>query len=254
MAQLQIIRLESVKVPEECRKNREPSFSRELSYPFPDAAAIVIGAGHFGKRAVEILSSRYSSALWVVDRDEQALTTLDCSRLGCILNEGVPFLVTHFHLLRDVNIVVPAVPLHLAFEWLKAYPDKEFVIRPLPVPEKMKNLMPHSWDGRDGSLLVSYADFRCPDDCPEPAHECTVTGKRRGKPMHELLESLPVEGFRVHVIESRQLAPGVGGYCVGDLKTLLKRIESGGEAKWLVGTACRCHGVVSAMEVKRKRT
>jgi hypothetical protein len=239
-------------VHEECRKNREPLFSREVSCAFSDDAAIVIGAGHFGKRAVEILSSRYGSALWVVDRDEQALTTLDCSRLGCILNEGVLFLITHFHLLRNDNIVVPAVPLHLAFEWLKAYQDKRFVIHPLPVPGKMKPLMPHSWDGRDGSLLVSYADFRCPDDCPEPAHECTVTGKRRGKPMHELLESLSVEGFRVHVIKSRQLAPGVGGYSVGDLKTLQERIESGGEAKWLVGTACRCHGVISAMEVKAK--
>ncbi len=240
-------------MPEGCRKNRKPQFCLEVRRPFPDDAVIVIGAGHFGKRAVEILSSRSNSALWVVDRDEQALTTLDCSRLGCILNEGVAFLTNHFHLLRHANILIPATPLHLAYEWLKAYPDKEVAITRLPVPEKTKSFIPHTWGGRDGSLLVSYADFRCPDDCPEPAHTCTVTGKKRGRPMHELLKNLSIQGFQVHVIQSRQLAPGVGGYSAGDLKMLLDRVESGGEAKWLVGTACKCHGVLSAMEVKRKR-
>ena len=72
--------------------------------------------------------------------------------------------------------------------------------------------------------------------------------------MHDLLGSLSVEGFRVHVIKSRQLAPGVGGYSVGDLKSLMERVESGGEAKWPVGTACKCHGVISALQVTKART
>ena len=70
--------------------------------------------------------------------------------------------------------------------------------------------------------------------------------------MYKLLEDMALPGFRVHVIRSRQLAPGVGGYSVGELKGLLRKVESAGDSNWLVGTACKCHGVVSALEVKKK--
>ena len=102
--------------------------------------------------------------------------------------------------------------------------------------------------------MVSYADFRCPDDCPEPSDHCTVTGKKRGKPLYKLLGDIALPGFRVHVIRSRQLAPGIGGYSIGDLEGLRERVEGGGNSKWLVGTACKCHGIISAVEVAKTRT
>jgi 6-phosphogluconate dehydrogenase (decarboxylating) len=36
---------------------------------------------------------------------------------------------------------------------------------------------------------------------------------------------------------------------VRDLKELLGKVSEGGEGKWLVGTACKCHGVITAMQV-----
>jgi hypothetical protein len=94
---------------------------------------------------------------------------------------------------------------------------------------------------------VSYADFICPDDCPEP-DVCTITGKRREKPLYELLRSLDV-GFRVHIIRSHQLAPGLGGYTVADLKRAAETLAGHRNGKWLVGTACKCHGILTAFEI-----
>lgn len=144
------------------------------------------------------------------------------------------------------TLIVPAIPRHLAFEWLQAL--KAPVIRRLPVPPEASSGLPHAWTASDGSLLVSYADFRCPDDCPEPM-ACTVTGKRRERPLYALLRAVQVPGFAVHVIQSRQLAPGLGGYRAGDLLEAAHRITEAGSKKWLLGTACKCHGIVTALEI-----
>jgi len=226
--------------------------SRVLPAPFPEGSILVIGAGHFGKRAVRALGGRRNTRLQVVEKDEGALAEISDPGVERVPAEGVAFLAEHAHGLPESTIVVPALPVHLAFEWLRVLLNGKDRHRPIRVPDTVKPLLPHTWDGREGSLLVSYADFRCPDDCPEPADHCTVTGKKRGKPMYELLADILLPGFRVHVIRSRQLAPGVGGYSVGDLKKLLGEVESGGNSKWLVGTACRCHGVVSALEIRDK--
>jgi hypothetical protein len=218
--------------------------------PFSGDEVFIIGAGRFGKRAVDVLSSRLDSPLWVVDKEGEALRVTAGPRVERILQEGVLFLVESLPRLHPTNFIVPAVPIHLAYEWLRlCLKDKLSVFR-IEVPESMKPFLPHTWEGSEGSLLVSYADFQCPDDCPEPADHCTVTGKRRGTPLHERLSNIARAGYRVHVLQSRQLAPGVGGYTVGDLREALERVESGGKGKWMVATACKCHGIVSAMEVK----
>lgn len=227
-------------------------FNRSAQPPpgsFPVGSVIVIGAGHFGKRALRILGSRRNTPVRVVESDEGRLAGIADSGVERVLGDGVTFLASHSDSLPLSTIIVPALPVHFAFEWLRAALGSGRRHRPLRVPEAIKALVPHAWDGRDGSLLVSYADFRCPDDCPEPAGHCTVTGKRRGKPMYEVLGGVAAPGFRVHVLRSRQLAPGVGGYSIGDMKGLLERVESAGNSKWLVGTACKCHGVISGLEV-----
>jgi hypothetical protein len=223
---------------------------------FTGNEVLIIGAGHFGKRAADVLSPRLGTPLWVVEKDEEALRVMGGLPIARILHEAVPFLAGSFHLLHPKNVIVPAVPIHLAFEWLRRSMKGNFSVFRIEVPESIKPLLPHTWVGGEGSLLVSYADFQCPDDCPEPADHCTVTGQRRGIPLHALLSDIDLPGYRVHVLRSRQLAPGVGGYTVGDLQELLGRVESGGEGKWLVATACKCHGVVSAMEmtIQKSRT
>lgn len=214
-------------------------------------AIIILGAGHFGQRAAALLSSVPHTSLWIVDRDVAKLKKLGAIGAKRIAEDGVRFLAKHFSHLDPSTFVIPAVPVHLAFEWLRTYISDKGAVEQLAVPKGFAVRLPHPLNGSEGSLLTSYADFRCPDDCPEPAGRCTVTGKKRGTPLYRLLSEAEPRGFRVHVIRSRQLAPGLGGYRVRDLKELLGKVSEAGKGKWLVATACKCHGVVTALHVTR---
>jgi hypothetical protein len=219
---------------------------------FPENAVFVIGAGHFGARAVRLLAAGSDSQVWVVDSDEGRLQHLEGTSVHRLPAEGIDFISKNFDCFHPSSLVVPAVPLHLAFEWLKTYGSRDLLIRNREIPAEIKPRMPFTWDGSDGSLLVSYADFRCPDDCPEPEGYCTITRKTREVPLHRLLENLQVTGYRILILKSHQLAPGVGGYRVEDLRRLYDRVRRGGKGRWLLGTACKCHGVITAVEVEPK--
>ena len=213
----------------------------------PGDAIIIIGAGHFGRRAARILSQKSDAPILIVDKDEQGLLDIGELSIEKILCDGIHFLVKNFPFLSPSNTIIPAVPVHLAFEWLKSYLGGDLIFKQIQVPEEIIDFLPHTWPGKEGSLLASYANFRCPDDCPEPANYCTVTGEVRKKPLYELLNQLNPLNYKVHIIRSRQIAPGLGGYKVYDLKMLIARIKREGTGSWLVGTACRCHGIVTAM-------
>jgi len=214
-------------------------------------AVIIIGAGHFGQRAASLLNSMRHTSLWIVDRDITKLKKMGNIGAKRIAEDGVRFLAKHFSHLAPSTFIIPAVPVHLAFEWLKAFINEKGTVAQVPVPKGYGLRLPHPLVGSEGSLLASYADFRCPDDCPEPARRCTVTGKARGTPLYRLLAQVEPRGFHVHVICSQQLAPGVGGYRVRDLKELLGKVSERKRGKWLVGTACKCHGIVTGAQVGR---
>jgi hypothetical protein len=222
-----------------------------FAQPLPENAVLIVGAGHFGQRAVRMLSGKSDSPVYVVDRDQSHLARINDRLVKPIVCDGIRFLVENFPFFSPSNIVIPAVPVHLAFEWLITYLSDDFPVKRISVPEDTRSSLPHTWHTGDGSLLVSYADFRCPDDCPEPADYCTVTGEKRDKPLYQLLGELHVMDFNVHVIRSHQLAPGLGGYRVDNLLEMVRKITSQGAEKWMIGTACKCHGTLSAMEVHR---
>jgi hypothetical protein len=211
-------------------------------------AVVIVGAGRFGSRAARILSQKTNSRILVVDMDKGPLCQLSGLSVERISCDGIRFLVDNCHLLGPKSIIVPALPVHLAFEWIKAYLAGKYQIEMISVPEKTATELPHTWEGTEGSLLISYADFRCPDDCPEPEF-CTVTGEHRVEPLHDLLTRLDLPGFRVHVIRSRQLAPGLGGFSIADLFTAAEKLTGDRPGKWVLGTGCKCHGVLTAFEI-----
>jgi len=210
----------------------------------------IIGAGHFGARAARIVCQQSNSPVFVVDPDEEGLANLKDLRVKKILGDGIQFLITNFHYLKQVNTIVPALPIHLAYEWLKGFLPGDMKIKKLSVPETNPPL-PHAWTASEGSTLVSYADFLCPDDCPEPAF-CTVTGERREHPLYALLRDINLPPFNMHIIRSRQLAPGLGGYKVEDLKNAAEKVSTDKARMWILGTACKCHGILTAFETKRE--
>jgi hypothetical protein len=214
----------------------------------PEDAVFVIGAGHFGSRAARIISEKGHSEVIVVDVDEKRLSQTNGLNVKKVAYDGIRFLVENTHRLSDTSTVIPAIPKHVAFEWLRGSLEGSYEIRQITVPEKIIPDLPHTWPASEGSLLISYADFMCPEDCPEPEY-CTVTGERRDHPLYALVRQLNLEGFRVHVIRSRQLAPGLGGYPVRDLLEAARSVTHGKTGRWLLSTACKCHGIVTAFKL-----
>ncbi|MEW5723667.1 MAG: potassium transporter [Thermodesulfobacteriota bacterium] len=212
------------------------------------AGVWIIGGGAFGRRGVEILSRRGRPGdLLVVDVDSAALAGLEPG-VASVLGDGVEFLVKNLSPGRGPGWIVPCLPLHLAFEWLKARlgPAAEAV----PAPAVPAGRLPPPRPAGQGGHLLSYADFICPPDCPEPAEVCTYTGRPRRGDLYADLAAALWPGFDIVVVRSRQLAPGLGGYRPADLFGLEQKARAA-DSPLLVATACRCHGVLHALRMKK---
>jgi hypothetical protein len=146
---------------------------------------------------------------------------------------------------KSFNYIIPAVPSHLAFEFilsrLEGFGAKRGRVPPL-------SGLPNPVKGKTGDLYTSVADFLCPEDCPGPSPHCTVTRRRREKPLYQILKNLKGP-FESKVIISEQLSPGVGGF---RLKALLASLEDikklkNSTSQVLISTASSCHAVTSAL-------
>ena len=213
---------------------------------------IIIGGGHFGSRALNILSCSHEGygSIILIEKDRGRIQGIREQGIILLEYDGIRFIIDYIDSMNPGNIIVPAIPEHLALEWLLVYlREKQGVIfEKIRIPNSIKAQLPYTWDGSEESLLVSYADFRCPDDCPEPEDHCTVTGERRDLSLFELLSSITIDGYGTHIIRSHQLAPGVGGYKAGELLRLFDRVMQEKVNKWMIGTACRCHGILTCIE------
>lgn len=206
----------------------------------------IMGAGQFGSKAAERLRKKVPEAvLTVVDQDSQALERLEDPTLQKVCGEAVSYLDTHLKDQGEPDWVIPAVPIHVAFEWVRRRLDRMGRVEVFSVPSEVEKGLPNPKRGPDGQLFVSYADFRCPDHCTEPYHQCTWTGKPRKGLLYRDIQELVHEDFQSIVIRSRQLAPGVGGYRPEALKEALSEV-TGSRGPVLFATACLCHGVIHA--------
>jgi hypothetical protein len=218
---------------------------------YPQNAVFIIGGGHFGGRAARILGEELGHKnIFLVEENEDSLSRLVDLPVNIIKHEGIDFLVRDFPLFEFDQTIVPAIPVHLAFLWLKYFIRGKYDVNIVNPLQEIMEALPNTMKGSEGSVLASYADFICPDDCPEPEF-CTVTGERRSKPLYERIRSLRVAGFGIHVLRSQQLAPGVGGYKMGDMSEMVSKITGSGIEKWILGTSCKCHGIITSFEIKK---
>ena len=234
----------------------------------------IIGAGKFGLRAAKLLAKQGGAyKITIVDQDRESLK--QAGELGCRTEtaDAVDFLVDHLppgegtdrlasdqlnsdrinsDRIRSERVtsdrklpdwIVPAVPVHLAWEWcLRSLgPDR---IAPEDLPGEMEALLPNPMRGAGPDLYVSHADFLCPPNCNEPDDKCTKTGEPRKEDMFRLLAGIAFSGITPFVIQSIQLGPGVGGYRPRTLMDVRDRI-SRHRGDFFLATACRCHGVLS---------
>lgn len=204
----------------------------------------IIGCGRFGKIALDRLSEQKGEKIFmVVDPDPDSLPEPSAG-VKFIKEDGVFFLKNHLEEKNAPDWIIPAVPVHLAARWCITTDHGDLSVRTCPPPGELKEQIPNPVFGPSGDIYTSYAEVQCPDNCPEPADHCPVTGKKREQNLFEKLQQIEVPAFEILVVRSRQLAPGVGGYKPEDLLGMQKKLyEKSG--RYLIATACRCHGVIT---------
>ena len=206
----------------------------------------IIGAGRFGRMAADRITG--NPHLVLVDLVGEKLQEAKGPQRTLVKSDGALYLLEHLQpgAGKLPDWIVPAVPIHLAAEWLLMV-QREKKLHRIPVPVQIDPLLPHPLRVENGNIFVSHADFLCPDDCPEPRHTCTFTGKPRKQNMFELLGDISFPPWKSRVVRSHQLGPGIGGYRVKDLFELAEEVENT-RAPLLLCTACRCHGVITGLQ------
>ncbi len=221
---------------------------------------LVFGGGKYGMEAVEYLVSRNRDFI-VIDVDSKCLVAKnydlmrinirDVEKLGLRSEKDKPegYFIEGgiFEALRVIELlkpehIFPTAPIHLSAaliqEKFKLNPWFEGVDRVLPgLPPKIIVSV-----GR-GSVVVTYnRDNECQPNCSAP-DRCPVTGVLKPAPMYRLLEFAVSDGF---ILQSHQLKPGIGALKRDEFDLLVKWAH--GKKELIIGTACRCHGVVTALK------
>ena len=207
----------------------------------------VMGAGRFGQIAVNRILRHFPQAhITVVDR-ESLMPAAD--RVTMVRAEGVEWLVDALQEGRAVDMVVPAIPSHVAYEWMVQHLKRQFTILPLEPDDHLLSRLPHPIRGSAGRIYVSHADFICPDSCAEPENICTHTGKPRPRDLFRLLADLDTVKVQPVVLRSFQLLPGVGGLYPHHLQRALDSVIAHQRQPLMIATACRCHGVLDLIRL-----
>jgi len=200
---------------------------------------IVIGFGKFGAIAVERLQTYQPGAeIVVLETDARKTLPTHQGSITTINQDGVSFLVES-SLNNAEDVIIPMVPFHLAAAYLLAVTPG---LGETPLPESLPSMVPNPYLLAPSILCCSRSDFICPDDCAE-GETCTVTGEVRD-PLFSLLGNIRIPDFKVIVLKSFQITPGVGGYSVEDLLGIRDLLQTG---NYLLATSCRCHAVITAM-------
>lgn len=207
----------------------------------------IIGVGRFGQIAFQRLFKAGKDRHFVlVDPETEKLRQYKGTTATLEVSDGIEFLQKRLTLGRNPDWIIPALPVHLAAEWILLHLGPTRLKR-IPLPSELDGLVPNPIRGSEGNLYVSHADFRCPEDCDEPRDICSITRKMRHQNMYDLLFNLAFKPFTSLNIRSYQLGPGIGGYRAEQLLEMKARVEQT-TGLVLLSTACRCHGVISPLE------
>jgi hypothetical protein len=210
----------------------------------------ILGAGRHGRRAADALRQNNPAAdMTMVESCPEVCAQMATLTFTVVCRDGVKFLLENLQEGRGPDWIIPMIPVHVAYEWIRLKVAKSHRFHAIAVPEMVVERLPNPVSGPDGQIYISNANFRCPPNCPEPDDICTYTGKPRPRILHQFLEKIYHPGFRSVVVHSRQLLPGIGGYSPAALFQTLRTVASANECV-LLSTACRCHGVMHAFRIR----
>jgi len=202
---------------------------------------LVVGGGKYGTWAARYLIERQRQFV-VVDPDPGCLAAAEIHGPGSgrLLVGGME---TVYQVIRECSpeLVFPTAPVHVAAGLVceaggfrESPDDIGFILDSTPTELVVGT--------RGGSLFLSLnRDDTCLPDCPAP-DTCPVTGEDRTDPLHDRLRRFLPDAF---ILESRQVSSGLGALSGRDIVNLLDKAR--GMDMACVGTACRCHGVVTAL-------
>jgi hypothetical protein len=212
----------------------------------------IIGGGHFGRLAARNIHRKQAgSDIIIIDRQPDVCEQLELQSFESVCADGIGYLETNLTSPDHPDWLIPSIPLHVAYEWIKSKVSRHFKVVSLPIPQELNIKLPNPFQVQSNQLYISNADFTCPENCSEPDEICTHTGQPRPRNLNRYLNKFRHGDFKSIVVFSQQLYPGVGGYTPKALFEALNKVESLPD-QILLGTACRCHGVVNAFRLLPK--
>jgi hypothetical protein len=213
---------------------------------------IIVGGGKYGCHAIEFLRQK-GKGFVVVDIDRNCLAVKRFrikASADTNISEGEHFvhgdLSTVSELIEKLKpeYVFPTAPVHIAADLAQIKFDLQ------PWLEAVNAILPWLPEavilqaGR-GKVFVSYnRDKECLEKCAMP-EVCPTTKIRKPCTMTKLMRFASPDAF---IIESRVMAPGLGALKGSELAEFFGWAEN--KEKFVVGTACNCHGVFSAFQKK----
>ena len=209
----------------------------------------ILGAGRFGRKAVDTLLKQETK--WSITVIDRSAGRLNLAGVSCICSDAVDWLMAHFSIPSPAaEMIVPAIPVHVAAEWLRrTLQEKEIRVKPADLPETYVQSLPNPIRAGSSKAYASFAEVICPESCDEPESYCYLTGEKREMPLFELMKKVESPGFTSLVVRSYQLSAGVGGIYTAHLCDLLDSAIKIQKGTVIVGTACRCHGVVDCLKI-----
>jgi hypothetical protein len=210
---------------------------------------LIVGGGSYGLRAVR-LSLEMGRPARVFDPDPgcrvaRFLAEENPARAGISISRGGIHEAYRFFVARRPEWVYPTAPVHVAARLIaKACHLHEWEGGIGPVVAKVPDNVRAGGSGADAYLSFNPAGT-CICDCASPV-TCPVTGEDRSVPLFVRLREWCPEAV---ILESVQRAPGLGAIRGTDLFSAIARCRNQHAAH--VGTACRCHGIMTAFTAKK---
>lgn len=246
---------------------------------------LILGGGYFGlKAAQKILLNRIqknqsngklksplsekSYRIWIIDKRIDCLSFSELKKekkenLHFIIAEAGDFLDAFLSLswvIKNAHhmMIVPAVPFHLAAEWLIKSLVKERRVNRVNIeriPLETAWNLPFEYMDPLGNRYLSMATWRCSENCLPSPGRCSLTNIARPVDLFTFIEkqvgrSEVFQEAIIRVIKSEQLAPGLGAYPCHELIALKEEaLNQAPGKKFLIATACTCHGVVTQFQI-----
>ncbi|MCS7119301.1 MAG: hypothetical protein RMH75_05815 [Archaeoglobaceae archaeon] len=196
---------------------------------------IIVGGGKFGLKVVEYMLNKNRDFI-VLDPNENCEVA---KKFKDKFVKAEAKELTKFVEKLKPEWIFPTAPIHVAAEAFKnQFKTWNEKINEIIAGFPMKVVVSIG----KGNLVVSYnRDKLCISNCNSPDF-CPVTKIKRPCPMFELVNFACPEA---KVLISHQLSPGIGAIKGEDFIEVIK--DSKKMEKIVIATACRCHGVLTAL-------